>query len=1011
MKKLSSLFACAQITALGFLTSALLPWSVATAHGLHEQAPKKTNGTTTDKTANAATAPSASQMSTATPEVIRKIRQLTFEGPRAGEGYFSHDGKLLIYQSERLAENPFYQIFLLNRETGTTAMLSPGHGKTTCAWVHPSKEKALFSSTHLDPKVKEKTAKEFEERKNPVKGKYSWSFDETFDIFEAPIAAAVKSGGSVSEKSLKRLTKEMGYDAEASYSPNGLKIAFASNRAGYSETLSAEDKKIFDQDPSYMMDLYLMNADGSNVERLTTARGYDGGPFFSADGTKLTWRRFAPNGQYAEIMVMDLKTRKETQLTSWKAMSWAPFFHPSGDYVIFTSNKLGYSNFELFIVDTEGKGEPVRVSHLDGFDGLPVFLPNGREISWTRRDEKGESQIYLAEWDDGLARELLGTSRQAPVLSELSREVRVEDLKTWVSYLASPALKGRRPGSPEERQYSEAIGKSMRAMGLEPLFGKSYVQAFEFTSGVKLGALNRLRLRESGQASDLKLDQDWRPLSISKSGDVMEAPIVFAGYGIMAPASDKQPAFDSYDGIDVGGKWVVVLRDLPADIVPEKRFHFHLYSRPQHKALVAKQKGAVGMILVDSPLEKSEQALQSLKFEGAGEVGIPVVHVSQDVASRLFKGATSLKSKIANLDRGEVFNEALKTSIGGKIDITFEKSVGLNVAGRLPGRLSKSKKGAGPLVIGGHGDHLGLGESGASLAKSDEQGQVHAGADDNASGVAALMEVAHEMATAKVRQERDVIFAVWSAEELGVLGSTHFLKEWKGPKPHAYINIDMVGRLRDALYVQGLGSAKEWRTRFEYWSERLPITKDQSVGEAKLVTALDPYLPTDAMAFYLKEIPILSFFTGSHAEYHSPRDRYQTLNFGGLKTITDTIGYLAKDLSRANSNLTWVKVESGRPQGGESRSFRLYLGTVPDYSQEGVKGVKISGTSKDSPAESAGLQAGDVIIGLGGIKIESIYDYVYCLQALKADVTVPIQVNRGGRTVELKITPKLKTGG
>jgi hypothetical protein len=253
-----------------------------------------------------------------------------------------------------------------------------------------------------------------------------------------------------------------------------------------------------------------------------------------------------------------------------------------------------------------------------------------------------------------------------------------------------------------------------------------------------------------------------------------------------------------------------------------------------------------------------------------------------------------------------------------------------------------------------------------------------------------------------------MIFAIWSAEELGVLGSNHFLKEWKGPKFHAYMNMDMVGRLRDALYIQGLGSAKEWRTQMESWSEGMPLT---SLTSAQLVTGNDPYLPTDAMAFYMKEVPILSFFTGSHAEYHSPRDRYETLNFPGLVAVTKTMHFVADRLQKKMSNLTWVKVESGRPQGSESRSFRLYLGTVPDYSQEGVKGVKISGTSKDSPAESAGLKAGDVIVGLGGIKIDSIYDYVYCLQALKADVKVPIQVRRGDKMVELSITPKLKSGG
>lgn len=934
-------------------------------------------------------------------QVLANGRQLTFVGPRAGEGYFSNDGKLLIFQSEREPENPFYQIYILNRASGQSVRVSPGDGKTTCAWIHPSNQKALFSSTHLDPQIKEKTAKEWAERRNPVKGKYSWSFDETFDIFEAPIAASLKSGRAVDKKSLKRLTKDVGYDAEASYSPDGRKIAFASNRAGFSEALSPEDKKVFDQDASYMMDIYLMDADGSNVERLTTARGYDGGPFFSADGKKLTWRRFSASGQTAEIMVMDLKTRKETQVTNFKAMSWAPYFHPSGDYLIFTSNKLGYSNFELFIVDTEGRQEPVRVSFLEGFDGLPVFLPNGKELSWTRRDEKGESQIYVGQWDDGWARSLLEIGREAPALKDLSKDVREEDVRAWVSYLASETLKGRKPGTVEERMYVDALSKSFRAMGLEGAFvdkktgGKVFSQAFEFTSGVKLGPLNRLRLREKGVGRDLQVEKDWMPLSVSKSGDVMEKGLVFAGYGLSSQASDRIPAFDSYEGLDVSGKWVVALSDLPAEIPPERRFHFHLFSRPQHKALVAKQKGAIGLILITP----EGQSLSKLKFEGASEVGVPVLQVSHEVGQALFQGAKVSwaefsKKPLADLDKGLVWNQALEASVGGKVDIAFEKATGLNVAAVRRG----SKPGLAPLVIGGHGDHLGLGDSGASLAKENELGQIHYGADDNASGVAALMELAH----ASLKSERDVIFAVWSAEELGVLGSTYFLNNWKTAKPFAYINMDMVGRLRESLSVQGVGSAKEWRSMMESWAPQWSVPISQ---------VSDPYLPTDAMAFYIKEVPILSFFTGAHGEYHSPRDRYETLNFPGLVATAKAVQVATRDLSKSSAKLSWLKVESTQPMGGEGRSFRLYLGTVPDYSQEGVKGVRISGTSKDSPAETAGLKAGDVIVGLGGIKIDSIYDYVYCLQALKADVVVPVQIVRAGQPLDLKITPKLKSGG
>ncbi|MDX9731795.1 MAG: M20/M25/M40 family metallo-hydrolase, partial [Bdellovibrionales bacterium] len=945
-------------------------------------------------------------------DLISDVRQMTFVGLRAGEGYFSPDGRMMVFQSEREEQNPFYQIYLLDRDSGRSVRLSPGDGKTTCAWIHPDRKRVLFSSTHHDPLVKQKTEKEWEERRNPVKGKYSWSFDDEFEIYEVAVGDALKTGKAPEAKSLKRLTEAPGYDAEASYSPDGKKIVFASNRSGYkdpktgkeADTLTEAEKKIFAQDPSYLMDLYIMNSDGSGVERLTTARGYDGGPFFSADGSKITWRRFAPNGQFAEIMVMDLKTRKEKQLTNMKAMSWAPFFHPSGDYVVFTSNKLGYTNFELFIVDTAGKKEPVRVSFLDGFDGLPVFLPNGQEISWTRRDEKGESQIYIAKWDDGWARSVLGLGREVPKLAGrkdglgtgLRPEIREQDARAWVSYLASESMKGRRPGSAEEKVYVQEIARTMREMGLEAV-----VQPFEFTSGVTLGQGNRLRMRERGAASDLTVEKDWMPLSISKSGDVMEAGAVFAGYGIAAPASDKIAAFDSYEGVDPSGKWVVVLRDLPESISTDRRFHYHLYSRPQHKALVAKQKGAVGVILIDHPNAAAGAGLSVLKFEGASEVGIPVVHMAPALVNRLFAGSgksqagKSLASMMRALDRGEVQSHALAVSLGGKLDLQFQKASALNVYGRLRG----SSRRLGPVILGAHGDHLGLGESGASLARKSEQGHVHYGADDNASGVAALLEVAHSW-TSRKRPERDMIFAVWSAEELGVLGSNYFLSQWKGPKIHAYLNMDMVGRLGETLSVQGTGSARQWRGLLESWVERWPVA---------ISSVADPYLPTDAMAFYLKEVPILSFFTGAHGEYHSPRDRYETLNFKGLVEIAKVVDAASVELAKADSRLTWEKVEAGRPQGGEGRSFRLYLGTVPDYTQEGVKGVKISGTSKDSPAEAAGLRAGDVIVALGGIKIESIYDYVYCLQALKADVTVPVQVLRGGRTVELKITPKLKT--
>ncbi|RYZ68616.1 MAG: biopolymer transporter Tol, partial [Proteobacteria bacterium] len=225
-------------------------------------------------TANAAEQPAASAsvkaFTDAPNTTIANMRQITFEGPKSGEGYYSADGKKMIFQSERYPGNPFYQMYMVDLESGKTDLISTGKGKTTCGWIHPNMQKVMFSSTHLDPKATAKQLEEIEVRKKPVKGRYSWSFDDQYDIFTSNLKG----------KGLKRLTKEKGYDAEGSYSPDGKWIAFASNRSGFTEKLSDEDQKMFTQDASYMMDIYIMKEDGTQLKRLTTAKGYDGGPFF-----------------------------------------------------------------------------------------------------------------------------------------------------------------------------------------------------------------------------------------------------------------------------------------------------------------------------------------------------------------------------------------------------------------------------------------------------------------------------------------------------------------------------------------------------------------------------------------------------------------------------------------------------------------------------------------------------------------------------------------------------------
>ena len=320
---------------------------------------------------------------------LTNINQLTFAGKRSGEGYFSADGSQLIFQSERLDDNPFYQIFKMDLDLGDVEMVSSGTGKTTCSWIHPDGEQLLYASSHLDPQAVQKQKDELAFRASGKQRRYSWDYDENYDLF-------VKKGNN-----LTRLTTEKGYDAEASFSSDGQWIAFSSNRNGYHpDNMSQADTNTFSKDPSYMMDIYIMKADGTQVQQLTTHKGYDGGPFFSPDNKKIVWRRFAADGLTAEIYTMDIDGSNKKQLTKTNNLSWAPYYHPSQKYIIYTSNAQGFANFELYMVDVNGEHQPVRVSDMEGFDGLPVFTPDGDELYWTRKkDNNNLSQIFRAKWN------------------------------------------------------------------------------------------------------------------------------------------------------------------------------------------------------------------------------------------------------------------------------------------------------------------------------------------------------------------------------------------------------------------------------------------------------------------------------------------------------------------------------------------------------------------------------------------------------------------------------------
>jgi Tol biopolymer transport system component len=334
--------------------------------------------------------------------LLSRVRRLTVEGRRAGEGYWAPDGQRLVFQSEREPGNPFYQIYLLDLASGDATRVSPGYGKTTCAFIRPGSDQVLFASTHHDPRSKQYQQDELDFRASGKERRYSWDYDPEFEIY----AHAGKAG------TLTRLTSARGYDAEASYSPDGQRIVFSSMRDAYNRPLSPAEQKQVELDPSYFGEIYIMRADGSGQTRLTEVSGYDGGPFFSPDGSRIVWRRFDEQGLIANVWTMKLDGTDQQQITDFGAMSWAPYIHPSGEYVLFASNKLGFENFELFMVDIAGRKEPQRVTFSDGFDGLPVPSPDGRRLAWTSNRGGGrEGHIFLAEWNHAAA---LAAVRAAP---------------------------------------------------------------------------------------------------------------------------------------------------------------------------------------------------------------------------------------------------------------------------------------------------------------------------------------------------------------------------------------------------------------------------------------------------------------------------------------------------------------------------------------------------------------------------------------------------------------------
>ena len=585
-------------------------------------------------------------------------------------------------------------------------------------------------------------------------------------------------------------------------------------------------------------------------------------------------------------------------------------------------------------------------------------------------------------------------------------------IQQHIEILASDELEGRMTGSKGAELAAKHISAQFAHFNLKPIGDAgSYFQEFEFTAGRRIiSEENRFSITRqvhgTQQELEFSVEQDFQPLSFSRNG-VVEGEVVFVGYGLTVPG-ELGEGYDAYAGLDVKDKIVVALRYVPEEVEPERRQQLNRYAGLRYKAMQAREHGAKAFLVVAGPNSPNAGKLIPLDFDSSlADSGIVAASISDTVANTLFApSGKDLKEVQSGLDveNPHFLGQFPLPDVKIKIVVSVEKvkKTDQNVIALLPpSQLTDETE---YIVVGAHYDHIGYGEIG-SLARKDEEGQIHNGADDNASGTAVVLELAATLS--EVSQEhpekfnRGIIFALWSGEELGLIGSTHFVNHPVVPldKVVAYVNFDMVGRLRDnKLILQGVGSSSVWTKLIE--KRNVPIGFN-------LTLQTDPYLPTDVTAFYPKEVPVLSFFTGGHEDYNRPTDDIETLNYDGLERISKLAHGIVLDVIRTPERPEYVQVERSQSEGGSRDTLRAYLGTIPDYTTEGT-GVKLSGVRAGGPADKAGLQGGDVIVEFGGQKIANIYDYTYALDAVKIGVPVEVVVIRDGKQITLTVTPEAR---
>jgi len=567
-----------------------------------------------------------------------------------------------------------------------------------------------------------------------------------------------------------------------------------------------------------------------------------------------------------------------------------------------------------------------------------------------------------------------------------SSQVTIKELQEHIKYLSSDSLKGRLTGSPGDSLAAEYIKSKFLSYGLIPLTGDGF-QRFKVTKRVVAGKANAL----SVNGINYVVGKDFTPPAFSSNAE-LKSVVVFTGYGFNISSDSLK--WNDYNDLDVKGKWVLILRGDPE--TDNSKSKFIPFSADRDKALLAKDMGAAGVLMVSGVGLDPQDNFDPLSTEGYS-VDIPVLKIKREVADVIL---SSSKNTIAVLekklnDTRKPFSFLTKSMVDGKSEIVRELANTRNVVMLLPGEDPKFKDEY--IILGAHFDHLGMGGPGSGSRALDTIG-IHHGADDNASGVAMMLELAEKFAKTKGSHKRSILCIAFTGEEEGLLGSKHFTDDpvINLSKVNAMINLDMVGRLNETnnLQISGVGTAAGLKN--------LVYAKtDTSV--IKLTLSNEGYGPSDHSSFYGKNIPVLFYFTGAHMDYHTPTDTWEKINYKGMVEISDLIFSMSKELASSDIRLQFKEAGPKAQAVQYGRGKGVTLGIMPDFAGVVKNGLRADFVTPGKPAALGGMQKGDIITFINGKPVNNIQDYMFRMSQLKHGETISVEVLRNDKKVVLLI--------